>query len=458
MQPKSNMKLKYCPILDSFIKIREFSPDEIDQLLSGVEIPDKRAYQEFVVSTAVPEYREKYLAVGYGDMDGGYDEENVVEELYRMCIKVNPTLNIYNISIPVHSSAESASMRLAKPKAFRSRIREAAGIEKALRRRVIGQDDAVARVARAVQSARLGIRDAQRPVGCFLFAGQTGVGKTELAKALAELLTGSEKNMVRVDCSEFSQPHEYSKLIGAPPGYVGYEDGGNLGDALAKHPENVVLFDEIEKANTKLHNLLLQIMDEGYVSDNRQRRICFRQAVVILTSNVGTQRVQAMKGTVGFCRTDSPDASVRQRETLKGMRTVFSPEFLNRLDDIICFNSLSPGHSRDIVRQMLQAVRRNLADTRIGIRFTRGVVDYLVRNGMDPDYGARPLKRAIRHYIETPLTELIIQEPPPLPASYIARVSGGKVQFVRQQNGRLPGRAERTRVIAECPGQGQSPR
>ncbi len=447
MQAKSNMKLKYCPILDSFVKIREFSPDEIDLFLSGVEIPDKRAYQEFVVRAAVPEYRDKYLSVGYQEpgMDEGYDQESVVEELYRMCIKVNPTLNIYNISIPVNQPDEPTALPLARRQTFRNHIREAAGIEKALRRRVIGQDEAVARVARAIQSAKIGIRDSDRPVGCFLFAGQTGVGKTELAKALAECLTGSEKNMVRVDCSEFSQPHEYSKLIGAPPGYVGYEDGGTLGDALAKHPENVVLFDEIEKANTKLHNLLLQILDEGYVSDNRQRQICFRQAVVILTSNVGAEQIQALKGAVGFRRAEPSAESVRQRETFKGMQAVFSPEFLNRLDEIICFRSLSPADSRHIVRQMLRGVRRNLADTRIGIRFTRGVVDYLVRNGMDPDYGARPLKRAIRRYIETPLTELIIHEPPSLPSDYLARVSGGKIRFVRQGTGRgAKGQANRS--------------
>ncbi len=446
MQPKSNMKLKYCPILDSFVKIREFSPDEIEQFLSDVDIPDKRSYQKLVVGAAVPEHLDKYLSVGYEDLDGGYDQESVVEELYRMCIKVNPTLNIYNISIPVNQPDESVSVPLARRKAFRSRIREAAGIERALRRRVIGQDEAVARVARAIQSARIGIKDPERPVGSFLFAGQTGVGKTELAKALAELLTGSEKNMVRVDCSEFSQPHEYSKLIGAPPGYVGYEDGGTLGDLLAKYPENVVLFDEIEKANTKLHNLLLQIMDEGFVSDNRQQRICFRQAVVILTSNVGAERIQAVKGTVGFRPPDASAQSVRQQETLKGMQAIFSPEFLNRLDEIICFTPLTPAHSRDIVKQMLQAVRRSLADTRIGIRFTRGVVDYLVRNGTDPDYGARPLKRAIRRYIETPLTERIVHEPPALPVSYLARVSGGEIRFVRQRCGGVPCRAPQRQV------------
>jgi len=431
MQLKSNLKLKYCPMLDSFIKIREFSQEEIDLFFNHTDIRDKRSYQDLVIRETLPEFNQKIVKMIHNDGEIGFDMEGAIDELYRMCIKVNPALNIYNISIPVQEM-EDPQPRLQpnKKRDVKSRIQEIRGLEETLKRRVIGQDEAIQRIVQSIQSAKIGIKDPNRPVGCFIFAGQTGVGKTELAKAVAEFLVGSEKEMIRVDCSEFSQPHEYAKLIGAPPGYVGYEDGGSLTTPLLKHPENVVLFDEIEKANTKLHNLLLQIMDEGDLTDNKGRKIPFYDAVVILTTNVGVEGLEEMKGAVGFTKEEHFGQDIVERETLKALEKTFRPEFLNRIDEIICFNPLGAESIRKIVRLLLSRLKKNLAEMKISIRFTQGVIDFISREGMDPRYGARPLHRAIKQYIETPLTEKIIKSPHALPMKVLAKISGRQIVFV----------------------------
>ncbi|NOY53958.1 MAG: ATP-dependent Clp protease ATP-binding subunit [Deltaproteobacteria bacterium] len=431
MQLKSNLKLKYCPMLDSFIKIREFSQEEIDIFSNHTDIRDKRSYQDLVIRETIPDFNEKILKLIHNDGEIGFDMEGAIDELYRMCIKVNPALNIYNISIPVQEGGTpQLHLQPGRKRDVRNRIQEIRGLEETLKRRIIGQDEAIRRIVQSIQSAKIGIKDPHRPVGCFIFAGQTGVGKTELAKAVAECLVGSEKEMIRVDCSEFSQPHEYAKLIGAPPGYVGYEDGGSLTTPLLKNPENVVLFDEIEKANSKLHNLLLQIMDEGDLTDNKGRKIPFHDAVVILTTNVGVEGLDAMKNAVGFTKEEQPGRKIVERETLKALEKTFRPEFLNRIDEIICFRPLGTESIRKIVRLLLSRLKKNLSQMKISIRFTQGVIDFISREGMDPRYGARPLQRAIKQYIEVPLTERILHAKEEFPMKVVARISGRRIVFV----------------------------
>ena len=444
MQVKSNLKMKYCPMIDAFVKVREFSPQEVDDFLRNARIHDKRSYQELVVRTAIPDHDDKLVGLLEREYDFGIDPETAIEELYRMCIKVNPALNIYNVSIPVEEPCPApAAARAASPLIAPDRIREAAGIQAALRRRVIGQDRAVERVARYVQAARLGIHDRRRPVGVFLFAGQTGVGKTELAKALAEFLTGDEANMVRVDCSEFSQPHEYSKLIGAPPGYVGYEDGGVLSDALCARPETVVLFDEVEKANAKLHHLLLQVMDEGFLTDNKGRRLDFRQAVVVLTSNVGAEEIAGLDRAAGFTRPARPDHALLERETRRALERTFRPEFLNRLDEVICFQPLDREAYRRILRRLLRDLKERLAGAGIALELSRGALEFLVDRGTDPRYGARPLKRALKTYVETPLTEQLLHGPCPAGDRIRGRLARGRIVFHRVPRGPAGGRTRR---------------
>jgi len=431
MQQKSNLKLKYCPILDTFVKIKELTSEDVETCLARARISDKQSYQEFVVFEAMPECRKTLRSLFDRNDDTCLDRETAIEELYRMCVKVNGALNIYNVTIPVHEEKSWQGMCKTEESIDRSkRMRRIAGLEKTLKKRVVGQDRAIDIVARSVRSAWVGIRDWQRPVATLVFAGQTGVGKTELAKALAEFITGDEKHMVRVDCSEFSQPHEYAKLIGAPPGYVGYDDGGTLTEPLLKNPQTVVLFDEIEKANEKVHNLLLQVMDEGFLTDNKGRRIPFQEAVVILTSNVGVESLEEMGRAVGFTSADTVNERVVERETVKSLESLFRPEFLNRVDEVVCFRSLSPGDNRRIVRMLLQRLKENLADLKMSIRFSAGVVDYLVKKGTDPRYGARPLRRAIKQYIEAPLADRLITESLDAPANLAAKMFRGDVVFV----------------------------
>ena len=437
MQLKSNLKMKYCPMIDCFIKVRELSPEEMESFFKDADICDKSSYQELVVKAAIPEYHGKILSMIQKEYDVGVDLETAIEELYRMCIKVNPSLNIYNVSIPVQEKErQSALSEPCEKKVFSERIQSVLGMEDALMKRIIGQNEAVIKVTNCIKSARIGIKDPNRPVGCFIFAGQTGVGKTELAKALAEFLTGDEKNMVRIDCSEFSQPHEYSKLIGAPPGYVGYDDGGSLTEPLLKRPDNVVLFDEIEKANSKIHNLLLQVMDEGFLTDNKGNKVPFHDSVVILTSNVGVEGLEEIKSAVGFTRQEDVGHDLVKRETRKSLEKNFRPEFLNRIDEVICFNALGREENRKIVQNLLKILKKNLSHMDISIRFSKGVIDFLTRTGTDTRYGARPLKRVIKKYIEVPLTEKILSEPNADHHYLLSKMSGDMVVFVDDKRNR----------------------
>lgn len=444
MQPKSNLKMRYCPMIDCFIKVREFCSEEIEGFFKNTEIQNKRCYQELVVQAAIPQYDEKVLSMIKREYERGIDVDSAIEELYRMCIKVNPSLNIYNVSIPVQEKEERTSLfQPSDKKSLDDRIKAVRGIEAALNKRVVGQEEAIRRVAQCIKSGKVGIKDPNRPVGCFMFCGQTGVGKTELAKALASFLTGDERKMVRVDCSEYSQPHEYAKLIGAPPGYVGYDDGGSLSEPLLEMPGNVVLFDEIEKADPKLHNLLLQVMDEGVITDNKGRKIPFQDAVVIMTSNVGVQGLEEMKSAVGFTRQESFQQDLVEQETLKSLEKAFRPEFLNRIDEIICFNSLGDRELRKVVQTFLHRLKQNLSEFNVSIRFSKGVIDFLIQHGTDPQYGARPLKRAIKAWIEAPLAERILHEPSPLPTKILGKVADGKVVFIDETGQKRDKKAKR---------------
>jgi ATP-dependent Clp protease ATP-binding subunit ClpB len=276
-------------------------------------------------------------------------------------------------------------------------------LEDELHRRVIGQDEAVTAVAEAVIRARSGLKDPARPIGSFIFLGPTGVGKTELARALAEYLFDDERAMIRIDMSEYQEKHTVARLVGAPPGYVGYEEGGQLTEAVRRRPFAVVLFDEIEKAHHDVFNLMLQILDDGRLTDGQGRTVDFKNTIVIMTSNVGSQRILGHGGSF------SGAAYERMKEAvLEEMRAHFRPEFLNRVDEIIVFHALAEEHLKQIVDIQLGRVRARLADKQIKLELTDAARSNLVRSGHDPAYGARPLKRAIQKKIETPLGRLLV--------------------------------------------------
>jgi ATP-dependent Clp protease ATP-binding subunit ClpB len=277
-------------------------------------------------------------------------------------------------------------------------------LEEELHRRVIGQDEAVKAVAEAVLRARSGLKDPNRPIGSFIFLGPTGVGKTELARALAEFLFDDERALVRIDMSEYQEKHTVARLLGAPPGYIGYEEGGQLTEAVRRRPYCVILFDEIEKAHHDVFNVLLQILDDGRLTDGQGRTVDFKNTIVIMTSNVGSQRILQYKGSFIGEVYDRMKAAV-----LDEMRRQFRPEFLNRVDEIIVFHALSEAHLKQIVDIQLTRLRGRLAERHIMLELTDAARTHLVEVGFDPAYGARPLKRTIQKEIETALGRLLLE-------------------------------------------------
>jgi len=288
-------------------------------------------------------------------------------------------------------------------KLLEGEMKKLLALESELHQRVIGQDEAVLAVSESVLRARSGLKDPNRPIGSFLFLGPTGVGKTELARALAQFLFDDERAMIRIDMSEYQEKHTVSRLIGAPPGYVGYDEGGQLTEAVRRRPYSVVLFDEIEKAHHDVFNVLLQVLDDGRLTDGQGRTVDFKNVIVIMTSNIGSHRVLDYRGAF-----DGEEYRRMKDAVLAELRSAFRPEFLNRLDEIIVFHALSEEHLKRIVDIQLAGLRARLAERHIVLELTDAARTRLVREGYDPNYGARPLKRAIQREIETPLAKRIL--------------------------------------------------
>lgn len=281
-------------------------------------------------------------------------------------------------------------------------------MEDEMHQTVIGQDEAIRAISKAIRRSRAGLKDPRRPIGSFVFSGPTGVGKTELARALAKFLFADESALIRVDMSEYMEKFSVSRLIGAPPGYVGYEDSGTLTKAVRRKPYSVILLDEIEKAHPDVFNILLQVLDEGHLTDNYGRVIDFKNTVVIMTSNVGARDLTKTK-SLGFTSGDAAQNWERRAEKVREeLKNVFNPEFLNRLDDVIVFHPLNREHISQIVSVLLKDVRKRLAEEELVLKLTQPANDFLVQHGYDEQYGARPLKRAIQKFIEDPLSEKIL--------------------------------------------------
>ncbi|MCD6520429.1 MAG: AAA family ATPase, partial [Anaerolineae bacterium] len=283
-------------------------------------------------------------------------------------------------------------------------------MEEHLRQRVVGQDEAIAAVADAIRRARSGLKDPRRPIGSFIFLGSSGVGKTELAKALAEFLFDDEDALIQVDMSEYSERHTVSRLVGAPPGYVGYDEGGQLTEAVRRRPYRVILFDEIEKAHPDVWNALLQILEEGRLTDGHGRTVDFRNTVIIMTSNVGTQFVSRKGGPLGFQIESATDEEKQfTKEVTDALKRTFRPEFLNRVDEIIVFRRLSREDMKKIVDIQVRDIEERLQEQGLHLELTDAAKGWLADKGYDPAYGARPLRRAIQRYLESPLSQKLLE-------------------------------------------------
>ncbi|WP_288529617.1 ATP-dependent Clp protease ATP-binding subunit [uncultured Secundilactobacillus sp.] len=278
-------------------------------------------------------------------------------------------------------------------------------LEKVLHKRVVGQEEAVSAVSRAIRRARSGLKDPNRPIGSFMFLGPTGVGKTELAKALAEAMFGSEDNMIRVDMSEYMEKYSTSRLIGSAPGYVGYDEGGQLTEKVRQKPYSVVLFDEVEKAHPDVFNLLLQVLDDGFLTDSKGRRVDFRNTILIMTSNLGATTLRDEK-TVGFGAEDKADDYEAMADTIRqSLKNAFRPEFLNRIDEVVIFHSLNKEELHQIVKLMARTLLQRIADQGIQVKITPAAIDVVAGAGFDPEYGARPIRRALQTQIEDRFSE-----------------------------------------------------
>ena len=300
--------------------------------------------------------------------------------------------------IPLQRLTEGETKRLAR-------------LEKELHKRVIGQEEAVKAVSQAVKRGRVGLKDPNRPIGSFLFLGPTGVGKTELSKALADIVFGSEDALIRVDMSEYMEKHSVSKMIGSPPGYVGFEEGGQLSEKVRTNPYSVVLFDEIEKAHSDVFNILLQVLDDGHITDSQGRKVDFKNTIIIMTSNTGAQGIVDPK-QLGFVTVSD---ETKEHEKMKSnvmdeLKRTFKPEFLNRIDDIIVFHALSEANVKDITGLMLKELKNRVqTQMDIELKFTDHAKKYIFGKGYDKKYGARPLKRAIQTYVEDVLAEAMLR-------------------------------------------------
>tara|TARA_R110002073_G_scaffold280862_2_gene445046 strand:- start:114 stop:1463 length:1350 start_codon:yes stop_codon:yes gene_type:complete len=280
-----------------------------------------------------------------------------------------------------------------------------------LQGKVIGQDEAIKKVVKAIQRNRAGLKDPNKPIGSFIFLGPTGVGKTQLAKVLARHLFDNDDALIRIDMSEYMEKFAVSRLIGAPPGYIGYEEGGQLTEKVRRHPYSVILLDEIEKAHPDVFNLLLQVLDDGQVTDSLGRKINFKNTIIIMTSNIGARQIKDFGQGVGFNTAAKKTASVDHSTTViqSALKKTFAPEFLNRIDDVMVFNSLSKEDIHKIIDIELESLYKRTKELGFTVAISDGAKDFIAEKGFDADYGARPLNRAIQKYIEDPLAEEIIQ-------------------------------------------------
>ncbi len=355
-------------------------------------------------------------ALSDGDYEKASEIREKLDEADKKILRINRSKSLKDRDVGIVNAEDVADVvslwtKIPISKITQSEQQRLLKLEETLHKRVIGQDEAVNAVAKAIRRGRVGLKDPKRPIGSFLFLGPTGVGKTELSKALAEVLFGDEANIIRVDMSEYMEKHSVSKMIGSPPGYVGFEEGGQLSENVRKHPYSVVLFDEIEKAHPDVFNVLLQVLDDGMITDSQGRKVDFKNTIIIMTSNAGARSIVDPK-KLGFLASDDAESDHKDMKdnVMDEVKRMFKPEFLNRIDDIIVFRSLTEEDVINIASLMLKELKKRAEDN-LGIKISYGetLKKYVFEKGYDKKYGARPLKRAIQTYVEDELAQELLK-------------------------------------------------
>ncbi|MBI3818530.1 MAG: ATP-dependent Clp protease ATP-binding subunit [Planctomycetes bacterium] len=410
----STVVFKYFDLIDGFIRVRALSDEEVARAIARKPAPNRAEYRRRITEVCVvdldPSVRQSALRAC------GNDSAAVEDLLYQLCIDVNPRLEIHQVSLPAAAGASTETEPIegdGDPEiaaTLRELQKRVGGLDEKLKRNIIGQDAAITTITRALRKAAAGLSEPNRPVGCFLFVGRTGTGKTALAKQISKHLYEAPQQFVRVDCTEYSLPHEVAKLIGAPPGYVGHGEGGFLTEAIRRTPDAIVLFDEIEKASDKVRNLLLQILDDGILTDSKGKTVRFDRAMVLLTSNVGVEEIERASSRCGFGNTarKSFDARSIKELTTSALKENFRPEFLNRLDEVVVFRDLTIEDAQRIAALQLADVASRIRRTGVKVIFETELDPWIAGRGYSVEYGAREIKRMVRLHIEDPLANLVL--------------------------------------------------
>lgn len=453
-EPAYEITKRWWKRLNKYIDIKKYDEDDFETILGKTFFYNRSTFHTYVVTLCIVESEDLFNTLDEAGILSRVSPPTIMSELYELCKEVNPFLtfegarNVINRGIAEDgvedcdgkcnkaSASKKDSSKKKKKRLFRDVLKEELlNLSNEMSSVVIGQQEAINSLTDSIKRASVGLRDPERPIGSFIFAGTSGCGKTLTSKVLAEKLTKDKCNLTIIDCSEYMADHEYSKLIGAPNGYVGFEQGGILTNAVMENPFNVVVFDEIEKANSKVYDLMLQILDEGRLTDNKGNKVSFKDTVIIMTSNIGTTEVKGIEKTIGFGDVNKITETKKAAAINTAITSKFRPEFINRIDSIIYFNTLTKKDYLKIINIELNKLNANLRanDTEysgIKLVFDTKLKSYILKNGINESLGARPLKRCIEKEISTPLANKLLTEDLGPYATIKVTLVNGKVSFV----------------------------
>lgn len=444
---------KWWKRINQYIEIKKFFEKDIVSILNKKFFHNRSSFQTFVVSLCVVNSEDLFTMLDTMGIPGRVAPPILMHEVYNLCEITNPFLIYENaqklsdeqLEEEDQSSAyggnKTSMVGQAKKQRQRRQLKfrnvskkDLLRLGDAMKISLVGQDEAVDEIVATIQRASVGLKDPIKPIGSFLFAGKTGCGKTLSAKVLADELIKERKNLVTIDCSEYSSDHEYSKLIGAPAGYIGYDQGGYLTNAVTENPFSVIVFDEIEKASSKVHELLLQVMDEGRLTDGKGKSVSFKNTVIIMTSNVGIEEVASIKSTIGFGDVAELTDMKQSKAISKAIKNKFKPEFINRIDSIVNFKSLTKKDYMRIIDIELYKLNDNLRHNATEYKnceldFDNKVKGFIFRKGINKEYGARPLKRCIEKEVATPLAKKLLGEDAAVASKIMVGIVSGKISF-----------------------------